>query len=137
MSGPTPRTGARRDRRGGRETATNLPLRADLGVLGRKWSLRIVADLGFRGFDRFSEILHSNPGLTPRVLSRRLRELEAAGLVRRRSGPNPRQVRWALTEQGADALPAVMTLLAYTSRWHANYRYDGRLPRVLSKSLRP
>ncbi len=105
--------------------------------MGRKWSLRIVADLGFRGFERFSELLRANPGLTPRVLSRRLRELEAAGMVRRHPGPNPRQVRWALTEHGTDALPAVMTLIAYGARWNTGYRSDGRLPRMLSKRTPP
>ncbi len=120
-----------------KEATTDLPLRADLGVLGRKWSLRIVANIGFRGLERFSELLRSNPGLTPRVLSRRLRELEGAGILQRRPDSQPRKVRWSLTEKGADALPAVMTLIAFSSRWHANYRFDGRLPRALSKTGPP
>ncbi len=132
-----PRKEAPRGRRAGKDPATELPLRADLGVLGRKWSLRIVAHIGFRGLERFSELLRANPGLTPRVLSRRLRELEAAGMLRRLRGPNPRQSRWILTEQGTDALPAVMTLLAYGARWNSGFRSDGRLPRVLTKARAP
>lgn len=58
-------------------------------------------------------------------------------MIRKRSGANPRQVRWALTEQGKDSLPAVMTLLAYASRWNTNYRFDGQFPRPLTKSPPP
>ena len=105
-------------------------------MLGRKWSLRILADLGFRGFDRFGQILRANPGLTPRVLSRRLRELESAEMVRKQVGLTPRTVTWTLTERGKDALPAVMTLLVYGSRWNANYRFDGRYPESLSTRSR-
>ena len=37
------------------------PIRPDLGVLGRKWALLILADIGLRRVNRFSGLLRSNP----------------------------------------------------------------------------
>jgi DNA-binding HxlR family transcriptional regulator len=59
------------------------PIKPDLGVLGRKWALLILVDIGLRQVDRFSGLLRSNPMLNSRILSRRLRELEEAGMIRR------------------------------------------------------
>ena len=52
------------------------PIKSTLGVLGKKWTMLILRDIGFRGIDRFNRLLESVPGLTPRVLSKRLKELE-------------------------------------------------------------
>ena len=45
------------------------PIRPDLGVLGPKWALLILADIGLRRVDRFSGLLRSNPKLNSRILS--------------------------------------------------------------------
>src|SRR5713226_8306936 len=42
------------------------PSKPDLGVLGRKWALLILADVGLRRVDRFSGLLRSNPQLNSR-----------------------------------------------------------------------
>jgi len=59
------------------------PIKSDLGVLGRKWALLILADVRLRGVDRFSGLRRSNPQANTRNLSRRLRELEEMGMIRR------------------------------------------------------
>jgi DNA-binding HxlR family transcriptional regulator len=50
-------------------------------VLGKKWTILIIRDIGVRKISRFNRILKSIPGLTPRVLSMRLKELEMEGLI--------------------------------------------------------
>jgi DNA-binding HxlR family transcriptional regulator len=57
------------------------PIKASLGVLGKKWTLLVLRDIGIRGVDRFNRILDSILGLTPRVLSMRLKELEKEGFI--------------------------------------------------------
>ena len=109
------------------------PIKPDLGVLGRKWALLILADIGLRQVDRFSGLLRSNPTLNSRILSRRLRELEEAGMIRRiekERAPGP--VRWAMTEKGIDILPAIIRLIAFGARWHAENPFHGKLPRRLT-----
>ena len=106
------------------------PVRPDLGVLGRKWALLILADVGLRGVDRFSSLQRSNPDLNPRILSRRLRELEEAGMIRRavKNRP-PGPVRWVLTEKGVDLLPAILRLIVFGARWHTEHPFNGKPPR--------
>jgi DNA-binding HxlR family transcriptional regulator len=54
----------------------NCPIRTILGILGKKWTILIIRDIGVRKINRFNRILESIAGLTPRVLSMRLKELE-------------------------------------------------------------
>jgi DNA-binding HxlR family transcriptional regulator len=80
-------------------------------TLGSKWTLLLLRDMGFLKLDRFSQFLKSNPGLTPRVLSRRLREMQTEGLVVRRADGG--EVRYTLTERGADAIYILLAFLRY------------------------
>ncbi|MFY9567407.1 MAG: helix-turn-helix domain-containing protein [Nitrososphaeraceae archaeon] len=57
------------------------PIRTSLGVLGKKWTILIIRDIGFLKINRFNRLLESIQGLTPRVLSMRLRELEKEGYI--------------------------------------------------------
>src|SRR3989442_4398876 len=59
------------------------PVRGSVKALGSKWTLLILRDIGFLRLDRFGQILMNNPGLTPRVLSRRLRNMQKEGLIER------------------------------------------------------
>ena len=109
------------------------PIKPDLGVLGRKWALLLLADIGLRRVDRFSGPLRSNPKLNSRILSRRLRELEEAGMIRRlEKNRAPGPVRWTMTEKGMDILPAVIRLIAFGARWNAENPFHGRPPRRLT-----
>jgi DNA-binding HxlR family transcriptional regulator len=109
------------------------PIKPDLGVLGRKWALLILADIGLRRVDRFSSLLRSNPQLNPRILSRRLRELEETGMIKRleKNREPPLGVRWGMTEKGVDLLPALIRLIVFGARWHAENPFRGKLPRRL------
>lgn len=109
------------------------PIKPDLGVLGRKWALLILADVGLRRVDRFSGLLRSNPKLNSRILSRRLRELEEAGMIRRlEKNRAPGPVRWTMTEKGMDILPAIIRLIAFGARWNAENPFHGKPPRRLT-----
>jgi len=109
------------------------PIKPDLGVLGRKWALLILADIGLRRVDRFSGLLRSNPKLNSRILSRRLRELEESGMIRRlKKNRAPGPVRWIMTEKGMDILPAIIRLIAFGARWNAENPFHGKPPRRLT-----
>ena len=87
------------------------PIRQGVQRLGRKWTLLLVRDLAFLKLDRFSEFRRNNPGLSARVLSRRLREMEREGLVERRA--EGREVRYRLTRRGEDAALILLAFLNY------------------------
>jgi DNA-binding HxlR family transcriptional regulator len=114
------------------------PIQASLGVLGRKWTMLIIRDIGFRRVDRFNRLLESIPGLTPRVLSMRLKELEKDGIIECvEDSKSPMVVRWELTQKGRDALPILISLVAYGSKWYADRAFEDKTPRTLREIFRP
>ncbi len=110
------------------------PIRASLGVLGRKWSCLVLRDVAFFGEMTFSRILRNNPGMTPRVLSMRLRDLREEGLIDRLVDPErPRNVRYRLSQQGKDAIPILTALIQYGIRHHADRVFRDRQPREIAE----
>jgi DNA-binding HxlR family transcriptional regulator len=110
------------------------PIKASMGVMGRKWAMLVIRDIGFRHIDRFNRLLASIPGLTPRVLSMRLKELEEDGIIKRVEEKNSSTVvRWVLTEKGEDTLPILMRFIAFGSKWYAQRVFEDRTPRSLQE----
>lgn len=88
-------------------------------LIGKRWTGAIVQVLMVsEGPLRFSQVASAVPELSDRLLSERMKELEARGLIRRRvlDGP-PVRVEYALTEMGEQLEPAVVQLQAWARRW--------------------
>jgi len=86
-----------------------------LDLVGERWALLIVRDLLF-GPKRFGDLHAGLPQSSPNVLTQRLRELEDAGVVRRRRLPPPASANvYELTEWGAELEPILLGL----QRWGA------------------
>jgi DNA-binding HxlR family transcriptional regulator len=84
-----------------------------LDVVGERWALLVVREL-LLGPKRFTDLRAGLPGLSPDVLSQRLRELEQAGLVRWRKLAPPAGSRvYELTERGLAIEPILLEL----GRW--------------------
>ena len=93
-----------------------------LEVVGERWALLIVRDL-LIGAKRFTDLLRGLPGIPSNVLTVRLKELEHAGLVRRRVLARPsRAVVYELTAYGRELEPVVVEL----GRWGAKSLGDPR-----------
>ncbi len=87
-------------------------------LIGKRWAGAILWALAERPH-YFGELVQSVPGLSDRLLSRRLRELEAEGLVERSVKPgNPPRVSYALTPKGEALQPAIHELGAWAKRWN-------------------
>ena len=90
---------------------------ATVELIGKRWSTGILVAIA-KDAHRFSEIVNVVSGLSDRLLAQRLRELEAAELVVREVIPStPVQVRYHLTESGADLLRAMEPVIAWGQRW--------------------
>ena len=91
--------------------------RAAVELIGRRWAGAIVWVLAERPHF-FAEIAQAVPGMSDRLLSRRLRELEAEGLVERSvHAGSPARVSYALTEKGRALEPALHELGSWARRW--------------------
>ena len=93
-----------------------------LEVVGERWALLVVRDL-LVAPRRFTDLLRGLPGIPSNVLTTRLKELESAGVVRRRVLPRPaRAVVYELTEYGLELEAVVVEL----GRWGAKNLGDPR-----------
>ena len=82
-------------------------------LIGRRWTGAIVSVLIHRPTLRFGEIADAVPQLSDRLLSERMKELEARGVVSARLRPGrPVRVEYELTEMGRALAPAVRELEA-------------------------
>jgi len=111
---------------------SSCPIDASLGVLGRKWTMHILRDMSMRRAERFSDLIRSIPGITPRALSIRLKELERSGMIIRTDDrKSPRFVKWGLTEKGWDTLPILLSYVAFGSKWFAPSVFSDGEPREM------
>jgi DNA-binding HxlR family transcriptional regulator len=87
-----------------------------LDLVGERWSLLVVREL-LLGPKRFTDLRAGLPNMGPDVLSQRLRDLEAIGVVRRAKLPPPAGSQvYELTEWGHELEPVVLGLGAWGSR---------------------
>ena len=86
-----------------------------LDLVGERWALLVVREL-LLGPKRFTDLRAGLPGASPNVISQRLRDLEAASIVRRRKLPPPAASRvYELTGWGEELEPVIVRL----GRWGA------------------
>ena len=101
------------------------PVRGSVKALGSKWTLLILRDIGFLKLERFGEILKNDPGLTPRVLSRRLRNMQKESLIERTVRSD--RITYVLTPRGEDAAYVLLALLRYGLKYHVSSTEVGRV----------
>jgi DNA-binding HxlR family transcriptional regulator len=109
---------AARARRAAKEAARFCPrFHHAVELIGRRWSGAIIMAM-MPGPQCFNEILATVPGLSDRLLTERLRELESEGVVRRTviAGP-PVRVSYGLTESGRALEPVIEELSHWAERW--------------------
>jgi DNA-binding HxlR family transcriptional regulator len=86
-------------------------------LIGKRWSGAILRAM-LAGSVRFSDFLAQVPGLSDRLLSERLRELESAGIVDRVVFPEvPVRVEYRLTEKGRELREIVLRISDWADRW--------------------
>lgn len=90
---------------------------AAVELIGKRWTGAIVCALTEQPM-RFGELGRAVPGLSDRLLSQRLRELEAEGLIEREvEAGTPVRVTYSLTAAGQDLGPSIRELKAWGQRW--------------------
>ncbi len=111
---------------GDRHTARGqyCPVSRAVDVLGERWTMLIVREL-LVGTTRFNDLARGMPGLSRSLLTKRLRQLERAGLVERLDG------EYHLTEAGAALKPVVFSL----GEWAARYIFGDPRPSELDAEL--
>ena len=92
---------------------TQCPVQRAAQVLDGKWTIVVLRDL-LVGKKRYSELQRGLAGISPRLLSARLKAIEQQGLVTRTAFATvPPTTEYALTTQGQAIVPVVQALAAY------------------------
>jgi DNA-binding HxlR family transcriptional regulator len=102
---------------------------AAFNLLGRKWAGLVVHVLAQRSL-HFSELEDAIPGVSARVLTERIRDLEEAGVVTRTvsAGP-PVRVFYALSDKGRALVPVMAGIEKWARDWEGRGE-NGRAPRA-------
>lgn len=91
-----------------------------MGILSKKWNCLIIRCM-LSEPRRFSDISNFVEGLSDRLLSQRLQELEESGIVKRRVySTKPVLVEYSLTEKGASLRQVVEAVQQWADQWEAN-----------------
>lgn len=103
------------------ETKKNIPdcpVEMTLQLIGDKWKVLIIRDL-LTGTKRFNELKRSVTGITQKVLTSHLRDMEDAGLVNRKVYPEvPPKVEYTLTDTGLSLKPILDSMVL----WGTDYK---------------
>ena len=90
-------------------------VRQTADLLERRWQLSIIY-AALAGALRFNDFAGAVAGISPRMLSERLRDLEAAGLIERKVIPSsPPKVEYRLTSRGRQLGPVIDAIRAYAN----------------------
>ena len=99
-----------------RSYAQYCPVAKGTEILGDRWTLLIVREL-LGGASGFNELQRGLPGISRSVLASRMRALERAEVVERRTGPKGRTLEYRLTPAGRDLEPVVQAIGEWGVTW--------------------
>ena len=97
-----------------RSYAQYCPIAKASEILGDRWTLLIVREM-LGGASGFNELQRGLPGISRSVLTDRLRSLERAEIIERRTGPKGRTLEYRLTPAGRDLEPVVQAIGEWAS----------------------
>lgn len=100
----------------------DCPVEITLSMISNKWKVLILREL-FGGTRRFSELKRSLPGLTQKMLTQQLRDMEASGLIERTVYPVvPPKVEYSLSPLGRSLSPVLDAL----REWGESYKNSAK-----------
>jgi DNA-binding HxlR family transcriptional regulator len=94
----------------------SCPIEATFKIIGKKWTVLIIREM-LRGVTQFNRFLENIQGITPKVLSGRLRELQKLGIIRRRIvSEYPIRVEYEITDLGREFEPVLLAAASFSMK---------------------
>jgi len=116
------------------ETVYNMPelktcpIEITFRIIGKKWTVLIIREI-LRGNTQFNRFMENIQGISPKVLTERLRELEHLGIIRRRIvSEYPVRVEYSLTDMGKGFEPVLLSAASFSMMY---------MPRTVFKDGKP
>lgn len=99
------------------KTYTNCPVEYTASLIGNKWKIIILRDL-LMGTKRYNELTRSVVGISAKVLTENLRDLERDGIVKRKVYPVvPPKVEYSLTSKGLELKDVLDAMKAFGMKY--------------------
>ena len=106
----------------------SCPIETTFKIIGKKWAILIIREM-LRGTTQVNRFLENIEGMTPKVLTERLRELQKFGIVRRRIvSEYPIRVEYEMTDLGKEFEPVLLAAASFSMR---------NFPKTVFKDGRP
>jgi DNA-binding HxlR family transcriptional regulator len=105
----------------------SCPIETTFRVVGKRWTILIIREI-LRGSTQFNRFMENIEGITPKVLTERLRELERLRIVRRRIvSEYPIRVEYSLTDMGKGFEPILLSAASFSMNYMPKTVFrDGR-----------
>ncbi|WP_346887466.1 helix-turn-helix domain-containing protein [Clostridium sp. UBA1056] len=98
----------------------SCPIEHTVDLIGHKWKVLILRNLMNNGIQRFNELNKGIEGISQKMLTQQLRQMETDGLIRRKIYPEvPPKVEYSLTELGQTLKP-VLDVMSHWGTEHIN-----------------
>jgi DNA-binding HxlR family transcriptional regulator len=98
----------------------SCPIEHTVDLIGHKWKVLILRNLMNNGIQRFNELNKGIEGISQKMLTQQLRQMETDGLIRRKIYPEvPPKVEYSLTELGQTLKP-VLDAMSHWGTEHIN-----------------
>jgi DNA-binding HxlR family transcriptional regulator len=106
----------------------SCPIDATFKIIGKKWTVLVIREL-LRGTSQFNRFIQNIEGITPKVLTERLRELENLGIIKRRIvSEYPVRVEYELTDLGREFEPVLLAAAAFSMK---------NMPKIIFRDGKP
>jgi DNA-binding HxlR family transcriptional regulator len=113
----------------------SCPIETTFRIIGKRWTVLIIREL-LMGHTQFNRFIENIEGITPKVLTERLRELEHLGIVRRRIvSQYPVRVEYSLTDLGREVEPVLLSAASFSMKYMPRTVFkDGRsrMPEIMT-----
>jgi DNA-binding HxlR family transcriptional regulator len=112
----------------------SCPIETTFKIIGKKWTVLIIREM-FRGTTQFNRFLENIDGVTPKVLTQLLRELEKLGIIKRRIvSEYPIRVEYGLTDLGKAFEPMLLAAGSFSMRYMPEIVFKDGKPRSFVES---
>jgi DNA-binding HxlR family transcriptional regulator len=106
----------------------SCPIETTFKIIGKRWTVLIIREI-LRGNIQFNRFMENIAGISPKVLTERLRELEQLGIIRRRIvSEYPVKVEYSLTDLGRGFEPVLLSAASFSKKY---------MPRTVFKDGKP
>ena len=123
------------------ETVYNMPelktcpIETTFRIIGKRWTILIIREM-LRGHTQFNRFMENIEGISPKILTERLRELERLGIVRRRIvSEYPVKIEYSLSDLGKGFEPVLLSAASFSMKYMPKTIFKDGKPRMPKLSL--